>query len=401
MMRNFLSIFTIALTFVSFQSFAAKLNAGPWRFEMRTQYANIPFIIDFKWNKDQLEGVLHNGKEDIKLTGITVEKDHISIPMQTYPITLELDLESPIFLKGAHVRHNKNPKKETLVGGSYNEKERFPGDKAPSTINLTGRWKVSITDQDGNLSQGVLVFEQKKDHLNGSLLTPTGDYRYFEGYVTGNDFVAASFDGGYNYLISGNVTKGNLKATIASGDKTKLEGTQDDKAQLPDAYAQTQVENFDFWLPTIQGSFVSLKHKKFKNKPVIVQIFGSWCPNCMDEMNFLIPWYEKNHKRGVEVIALAFERQHDEASAKAQLLKVQKTKKVPYPIVLAGSTAEDKPMDKIKAIKNFISFPTTIFLNRKHEVVKVHAGFTGPSTGEFFETWKKEFNQTVNQLLKK
>ena len=74
--------------------------------------------------------------------------------------------------------------------------------------------------------------------------------------------------------------------------------------------------------------------------------------------------------------------------------------KVPYTILQVGSTAEDKPADKLPGLKNFISFPTTIFLNKKHEVVKVHAGFSGPSTGEFFEKWKIEFNQTINELLK-
>lgn len=57
-------------------------------------------------------------------------------------------------------------------------------------------------------------------------------------------------------------------------------------------------------------------------------------------------------------------------------------------------------MEKIPGLKNFISFPTTVFLNKKHEVVKVHAGFTGPSTGAFFEKWKQEFNATVNELVK-
>jgi hypothetical protein len=118
-------------------------------------------------------------------------------------------------------------------------------------------------------------------------------------------------------------------------------------------------------------------------------------------MNFLIPWYLKNAKRGVEIIALAFERSLSIEEATRQLLKVQKKLNVPYLILQAGSTSEDIPADKLPGLKNFISFPTTIFLNRKHEVVKVHAGFSGPSTGEYFEKWKEEFNQTVNQLLKK
>jgi hypothetical protein len=97
---------------------------------------------------------------------------------------------------------------------------------------------------------------------------------------------------------------------------------------------------------------------------------------------------------------LAFERSINEIEGRKQLLKTQKKKNIPYPLLIAGYTAEDKPMDKIKGLKNFISFPTTVLLNKKHEVVNVHAGFTGPSTGEFYEKWKMEFNQMVDKLLK-
>jgi hypothetical protein len=117
-------------------------------------------------------------------------------------------------------------------------------------------------------------------------------------------------------------------------------------------------------------------------------------------MNYLIPWNTENKKRDVEIVALSFERSLNQAEAKKQLLRLKNKKNIPYPLLLAGSTSDDKPMDKLPGLKNFISFPTTIFLNRKHEVVKVHAGFSGPSTGEFFETWKTEFEENVNSILK-
>src|SRR5690606_279903 len=98
-------------------------------------------------------------------------------------------------------------------------------------------------------------------------------------------------------------------------------------------------------------------------------------PNCLDEMNFLIPWYKNNKDKGVEIIALAFERSLGPTEAKQQLKKVQQKKDIPYPLLIAGSTSQEKPMDIIPGLKNFISFPTTVFLNKKHEVIKVHAGF--------------------------
>jgi len=286
------------------------------------------------------------------------------------------------------------------VTGKHGISHRFPGDKIQSSIKLGGRWAIDMIDENDVKSKGVLLFWQKGNEINGTILTPTGDYRYFDGFISDNNFEAASFDGVYNYLIRGKIIGGVLEATLLSNNITKIFGKRDPKAEIPDPYSQTQVGKLDFVFPTLKGKMINLKNPKFQNKPVIVQIFGSWCPNCLDELNFLIPWYEANHKRGIEVIALAFERSLSHEDAKYQLSKVQAKFQIPYTILLAGYTAEDKPAEKLPTIKNFISFPTTIFLNKKHEVVKVHAGFTGPSTGPYYEKFKKEFTEITDQLLK-
>ncbi len=401
MMKNILKIVASMVLFVTFQAHSSALNPGQWRFELKTANAVIPFIIEFKLVKSKYYGTLRNGKETIKLNDILIKNKRVIISLQTYEITLDMDQPKEGKMVGLLIRHNKNPKVETPVMAIHDIKDRFPEEKSKPLIDLNGRWAVGLTDESDKIEAGVIVFDQKGNELNGSILTPTGDYRYMEGFVSGSEFEAASFDGVYNYLVRGTVDKdGKLVAQILSNTKTKIEGKKDPKAELPDAYKQTQVEALDFSFPDLTGKQVSLKDKKFKNKPVIIQFFGSWCPNCLDEMNYLIPWYNENRRRGIEIMALSFERSLDVAEAKKQLMKVQKSKKIPYTLLIAGSTSEDKPMDKLPGLKNFISFPTTVFLNKKHEVVKVHAGFTGPSTGEFYTKWKTEFNQTVNELLK-
>ena len=42
---------------------------------------------------------------------------------------------------------------------------------------------------------------------------------------------------------------------------------------------------------------VSLQDERYKGKVVIVSILGSWCPNCLDEAEFLAPWYKANKQR--------------------------------------------------------------------------------------------------------
>lgn len=384
---------------MSFMAHSQTLNTGPWRFELKATHGTIPFVIKFSKKNGTYSGILQNGKEKIKLTDIKFEKKELTIPLQMYEMSLEMRLDSKDLMSGFLVRHNKSPKVKTPVMALYGEDGRFPEEKSKPKIDLNGRWSVTTVDEQKKEDPAIVVFHQKGNDLNGSILTPTGDYRYFSGFVSGSEFEAASFDGVYNYLFRGNVKDGKLVGRILSNYKVTMEGKKDEKAELPDAYKQTQVAALNFQFPDLSGKMVSLKDPQYLNKPVIIQFFGSWCPNCIDEMNYLIPWYKKN-KGKIEIIALAFERSLNAAEAKKQLSKVQKTKQVPYALLIAGTTSADKPMEKIPGLKNFMSFPTTVFLNKNHEVVKVHAGFTGPSTGEFYEKWKQEFAQTTNELMK-
>lgn len=395
----------MALLILSVSASAAKktIEDGPWRFEMRATYGVIPFVIEFKYKGKKLTGVLRNGKETIKLPEIDQKKDILKIPLQHYENGLELTILNKDTMKGDFVRYNKNPEVRVPVDGKKGGKERYAQTAAweKPAGDFSGEYSVTLKEEDGKESKGIVLLEQNGNKLNGTIMSPTGDYRYFEGYVNGEFFEAASFDGVYNYVFKGRIeSKVKMEASIMANWITKLGGMKDAKASLPDPYKQTQLDKIDFKFQDIDGRKVSLSDEKFKDKPVIVNFFGTWCPNCIDETKYLVPWFNENQKRGVEIIALAFERSLSEADARMQLTRVVKKMKIPYTMLLAGSTSEDKPMEKIPGLKNFISFPTTVFLNKKHEVVKVHAGFTGPSTGKHFEEWKKEFNHNVNELLK-
>ena len=52
---------------------------------------------------------------------------------------------------------------------------------------------------------------------------------------------------------------------------------------------------------------VSLSDEKYEDKVVIVQIMGSWCPNCLDETSLYVDMYNEFNNSGLEIISLAFE----------------------------------------------------------------------------------------------
>jgi peroxiredoxin len=82
-------------------------------------------------------------------------------------------------------------------------------------------------------------------------------------------------------------------------------------------------KKLDFSFPGINGKQVSLSDDKYKGKVVIVEIIGTWCPNCTDQTVFLSPWFNKNHGRGVEAIALGFEQKDSLEYAKYTLGKLR------------------------------------------------------------------------------
>jgi hypothetical protein len=67
---------------------------------------------------------------------------------------------------------------------------------------------------------------------------------------------------------------------------------------------------------------------------------------------------------------------------------------------LGGVADKQAVVTSLPALQNFVSFPTTIFVDRNGKVAKIHTGFTGPATGEHYTAFIKEFNEEVNNLLK-
>jgi thiol-disulfide isomerase/thioredoxin len=161
-------------------------------------------------------------------------------------------------------------------------------------------------------------------------------------------------------------------------------------------------ERIGFRFPDLDSQLVSLNDMRFRDKAVVIQIMGSWCPNCMDETAFLSEYYRNNRQRGIEMIALAYEYSTDFQRARKSLMKFRDKFDVQYPMLITGVTSGDslkteKTLPQLTPIK---AFPTTIFVGRDGKVKKIHAGFYGPGSGPYYEAYKKEFEETLQALLK-
>ena len=70
-----------------------------------------------------------------------------------------------------------------------------------------------------------------------------------------------------------------------------------------------------------------------------------------------------------------------------------------YDILITQQSGKESAGKVFNALNKISAFPTTIFLNRQHQVVKIHTGFNGPATGAEFELFKYNTEKFLNKLL--
>lgn len=389
---------------ISTAGLAQPLATGTWRGVLKTEAGHeIPFNFAVKNMAGNTQMTIINGAERLKVDGVSYSKDSVFILL---PFDSELRVKQTNGrLQGQWVRHLGERDVAMNFSAIPNYPWRFFKKVATPKADVSGRWSATFVDKEGKKEVTVGEFKQTGPKLTGTFLTTTGDYRYLEGVVSGNKLYLSTFDGNHNYLFTANVTdnkitNGKLYAGLTS--QTNWTAARDANAKLPDAYSLTALKpgykKIAFSFKDLNGRLVSLSNSRFKNKVVIVQILGSWCPNCMDETAYMINYYKKYHPKGVEVVGLAYERTNDFNKSKKTLLQLQKRFNIPYPLLITGY----KPGDADKSLpmlKDIIGFPTTIIIDKKGDVRKIHTGFSGPGTGKYYTEFIEEFESLTDHLL--
>jgi peroxiredoxin len=350
-----------------------------------------------------------NGSERIRVDSITcIGDDSMLIKMPVFESAFKAHKVDKDNWEGVWNRGTSSKDIE-LPFTAKKDSVRFPLVNGNAKYNITGRWAVSFANDKSKEEGSVGEFVQKGNKLYGTFVTPGGDYRYQEGVVTGNKLFLSGFDGGHAFLFTATIkdNKTIINGTYYSGPKYKegFTAVKDAKAKVNTnsmaMYLRPGEERLNFHFPDLEGKDVSINDSRFKNKVVVIQILGSWCPNCMDETAFLSDYYQKNKQRGVEMMALAYEYSTDFNRSVKSIRKFQQRFDVQYPILVTGVAVSDtlrteKTLPQVTKIK---VFPSTIFIDKKGRVRKFDTGFFGPGTKEYDE-YKREFYKTMDELLR-
>ena len=148
--------------------------------------------------------------------------------------------------------------------------------------------------------------------------------------------------------------------------------------------------------PDLDGRIVSNTDARFLGKVLLVNISGSWCPNCHDEEPFLVSLYEKYRDKGLEVVTLSFEEAEQQPDY-ARLRAFIKTYGIKSTVLLPGEP--DTASAKLPQAVNLNAFPTSFFVGRDGRVRGTHAGFPSPGSGEYYTKAEREVTATIEKLL--
>jgi thiol-disulfide isomerase/thioredoxin len=240
----------------------------------------------------------------------------------------------------------------------------------------------------------------------GTFLAETGDHRYLAGQVKGDELYLSTFDGAHAFLYQAKVSRdGGIAGDfwVGTAHHERWSGKRDANAALPDEYALTNLrggsKHFDFAFPDLAGNTVTSKDPAFQGKVLIVALAGSWCPNCHDEAAFLEPLYREYRGKGVEVVSLMFEHFGDFPQAAEATHRFRQHYGIEYTTLIAGISNKDEASKKLPMLDRVHAFPTTIFVDRKGNVRKIHTGFSGPATGAHYTHFVDEVKTTLDQLL--
>jgi peroxiredoxin len=396
-----------ALLFAPLLSLAQIPVSGLWRAAIATHGGELPIHLEI--NPGSKAGYLAiqviNGAEKSSLGESYFRGDSLVIPFDLYDSEFLFRVTKNNEMKGYFVKkRNEKTVYKLPVTAIAGAADRFVG-LQPATVNISGKWMADFFSDATNHSPGVGIFEQKGNQVTGTFLRTSGDYRFLQGNVSGDSLLLSYFDGSGIYMLRAKVKANTFIGRFTSGlsGERKVEGQLDPNAALPDlkklTFLKPGFDRIDFTLPTTSGEQVSLKDERFKNKVVVIELMGSWCPNCLDESRYLSPFYKRYKDKGVEVLGVAFENSADIAVSGPKINNFQKKIGISYPLLFAG-TAEDKTIEKVlPMLSKMNGYPTTFIIDKKGMVREIHTGFSGPGTGKYYADWISDFEHTIQSLL--
>ena len=410
-LRFFVLITLLAVSLLSFAK-AKKIKPGLWygSFEL-AENVNLPFLFEVEKAKTSYRISIINGLERIHLTDIQSYGDSLIIPFTSFASEFKIKVISKNEISGNWFNHAKKGNYFLPFKATNKISSRYPS--IENSADVAGKWEVTFDYKSEHSEKAIGVFKdgsyncgyggKANNIVVGTFLTETGDYRFLEGATTNDSLYLSTFDGSHAFLFSAQLKSDTLWGEFRSGNhyKTDWFAVRNESFEIGNPDSLTYIiseEQIKFTLPNVDGGNYTYPADSDKNKVTLIQILGTWCPNCLDESQYL-KTLKEHHGDQLEIIAVAFETQKNLGERIKKINSYRASLGLDYTFLVGGSACKSCASDLFPTLNEIISFPTLLFIDKKGEIRKIHTGFSGPGTGEYYNAFVSSTDAFVKELI--
>jgi thiol-disulfide isomerase/thioredoxin len=395
---------------------------GLWDGAIQGKAGEVNFTIDLQTNADGvLQATLVNATDRQLFSSATWKDGDLILRMDYYDGVLSARLVSPQRMEGEYSRQTSKGRVHIPLILTLHQEAGAGKPWAGPT--LTGEWAFHWPDEEGAEKNTLATFQQQKTAAADGKAAVTGIIEPVSGdtgLLHGNVFTAADghthfhlsrFDGIHVMAIDGEfLPDGNLQGQeggVVALSPFTAGRSKNTTSVDPNALAESlthvkdPAEPFRFRAVDESGKTLDQDSPEFKGKPLIIDIFGSWCPNCHDEAPVLEKLYRKYHDQGLQIVGLAYEYTDDTPRNFRQIAIYRDKYALTFSLLLAGTTDQGQIAKTLPQLVNFGAFPTSIYIDRSGHVRAIQAGFTGPSTGEKFQQVQQRMDELTREIVER
>lgn len=348
-------------------------------------------------DSDKPSITFYNGSEKISASHIILRNDSLIVELPVFNTAILARIESPTMISGYYCDFNKENYRIPL-SAEYGPDFRFTN--TSSNTEIPKRYKAVFTEGDSSQDTSILVLNNESGKLEGTFMTETGDYRHLQGNIMNSSVYLSTFDGSHAFFFRADIKNDSLVNGIFKSGihyESSWEASSNDTFNLRNPNTLTTSDHssvFDFLLPNHKGDTVSWADLNLTGKVVVVDIMGTWCPNCMDAGRTLSRASEIYPN--VVILPILFEYKDDLIWARRAYAKFSENIDMPDTFLFGGKAKKDLASSKFPMLSGISSFPTLIYIDKNRQIRNIYTGFYGPATGNKY----KEFIDMNDSILK-